>query len=158
MERDVPMIRRLATVSILALLLILGPITAVAQDMHTLVLVAGQNSDIPKLTAEEVRSTFMGAPEVKNNVRLRPVLNETDSLLREVFLQKVMFVSWKHYQQRLVEQAFRAGWPMPQIVTDQTTLAQVLQEQPGAVTYMWEENAKSLGVKIVQVLWSGPTN
>jgi len=57
-----------------------------------------------------------------------------------------------------VEQAFRAGWPMPQIVTDRTALAKALQEQPGALTYMWESNAKSLDVKIVQVLWSGSTS
>lgn len=152
------MMRRIDTIAILALLLVAGSPASFGQEVHTLVLVAGQNSDIPVLRPEEVRSTFMGAPEVKNNVRLKPVLNETDPLLREVFLQKVMFVSWKHYQQRLVEQAFRAGWPMPQIVYDQTALAKALREQPGALTYMWETTAKALGVKIVQVLWSGSTS
>jgi len=152
------MMRRLSMITVLALLLAVVSPASTGQEVQTLVLVAGQNSDIPVLTPEEVRSTFMGAPQVKKNVRLKPVLNETDPLLREVFLQKVMFVSWKHYQQRLVEQAFRAGWPMPQIVTDRTALAKALQEQPGALTYMWESNAKSLDVKIVQVLWSGSTS
>ena len=152
------MMRRMGKIALVTLLLLAGSPVSLSQEIRTLVLVAGPNSDIPALAPEEVRSTFMGAPQVKNNVRLKPVLNETDSLLREVFLQKVMFVSWKHYQQRLVEQSFRAGWPMPQIVSDQTALNRTLQEQPGAVTYMWESTARSLGFKIVQELWSGSTS
>lgn len=150
---------RLLTIIVAFALLVLQGAPAHADEMSkALVLAAGNGTSIAPLSVDDVRSIFMGAPVVRGNLRLRPVLNETDPLLREVFLQKVMFVSWKHYQRRLVEESFRSGWPMPEIVTDTSALARTLREQPGTVTYMWESNARSLGVKIIQVLWSGPVN
>ena len=142
----------------LALLTLQGAVVHADDASRTLVLAAGGNTDIHGLTVDDVRFIFMGAPVVKNNLRLRPVLNESDPLLREVFLQKVMFVSWTHYQRRLVEESFRSGWPMPDVATDSTSLVRTLQAQPGTVTYMWESNAHELGVKIIQVLWSGPVD
>lgn len=152
------MSRLLTAMLVSAALFIQAGVADAAQGHKTLVLVSGSNMDIPPLTAEEVLFVFMDAPVVKNGVRLQPVLNESDQLLREVFLQKVMFMSWRHYQRRLVREAFSHGWPRPDVISDIPTLVQTLQSQPGTVTYMWESTAKSLNVKVVQVLWSGSVN
>ena len=130
-----------------------------ADETHrTLVLVSGTDSNVDRLSSDEVLFLFMDAPVVKNGLRLQPVLNETDRLLREVFLQKVMFMSWRHYQRRLVSQAFSHGWPRPDTVSSLDELVYKLQHEPGTVTYMWKKTAEAQKIKIVQVLWSGSVN
>ncbi|HKJ22116.1 MAG TPA: hypothetical protein VKA13_03430 [Gammaproteobacteria bacterium] len=146
---------------LLALVLVLmAPVSgARADERHrTLVLVSGTAGGIEKLSNDEVLFLFMDAPVVKGGVRLQPVLNETDPLLREVFLQKVMFMSWRHYQRRLVSQAFSHGWARPETVLNLSALVHKLKTESGTVTYMWKKTAEEQNVKIVQVLWSGYVN
>ena len=132
---------------------------AVADNQtKVLVLATDSHTGISPLPITRVRALFMGVPVVVDDIRLRPVLNETDMTLREVFLQKVLFVSWSHYQRRLLEDSFRSGWPVPVTATDAYALQRALHEQAGADTYMWKDDAGRMGFKVVQVLWSGPVN
>lgn len=127
-----------------------------ADEQHrALVLVSGTHGKIEKLSNDEVLFLFMDAPVVKDGQRLQPVLNGTDSLLREVFLQKVMFMSWRHYQRRLVSQAFSHGWARPETVSNLGDLIYKLQHEPGSITYMWKKTAEEKRLNIVQVLWAG---
>ena len=152
------MMRR-AALSLLVILIVgYAPTIEAVPSRQTLVLAAAPGLDIPRLQPDEIRSLFMGAPVVKQGVRLRPLLNESDPLLREVFLQKVMFVSWKHYQRRLVEEAFRQGWPLPETVSNPHRLVRALALEPGAITYMWQDVAQQSNVEVVQTLWSGPVD
>lgn len=130
---------------------------AVAHEQNkVLVLATDVQTNIPPLSITRVRALFMGMPTVVNDLRLHPVLNDTDLTLREVFLQKVLFVSWSHYQRRLLEESFRSGWPVPVTVTDAAALTRALREREGTVTYMWKDDAGRLGLRVIQVLWSGP--
>lgn len=146
---------------LLAFMVVLAVCTAGAHaggGDRTLVLVSGAGTKVERLSSDQVLFLFMDAPVVKDGERLQPVLNETDLLLREVFLQKVMFMSWRHYQRRLVSQAFSHGWARPETISSLGDLVYKLQHEPGTVTYMWKKTADQQNLRIVQVLWSGHVN
>jgi len=59
-----------------------------AADEQRIVIVASAESGIKAISAQEVRRAYLGATIVLDGVELKPLLNQTDKLAGEVFLQK----------------------------------------------------------------------
>jgi len=124
-----------------------------------LVLVTGAHSTIPSLTSVEVRKLFLGKPIIKDGVRIEALRNASDTLLQEVFLQKVIFMSERAYERQLLSNVFREGGHRPSAYKDLKSLAAELQTRPAALSYMWAGTAQATpGIKIVSELWTGPIN
>lgn len=122
----------------------------------TLVLVAGAQSGISKISPEEVRRLYLGAPVVSGGRVLAPLRNETNSLLREVFMQQVLFMSTSAYERQILMNTYRTGATPPPVYTDVRQLTGALRADPQAVTYMFRETALATsGVKIIAQLWPG---
>lgn len=135
-------------------LLILFFNPAVADQARHIVLVAGANTYVPPLTPAEVRKLFLGVVITKDGQRIEPLLNLTDSLLHEVFLQKVVFMSSENYERQLSARINHLGDPRPQEYSDPWQLISALRSRRGAVSYMWAKDARPrMGLKIVQELW-----
>jgi hypothetical protein len=127
-----------------------------AAQPRTLVLATSTNSAIPALTTQEARKLFMGVPLEKDGAHPIPLLNTSDALTYEVFLQKVAFMSASVYESQTLSVVFRLGGKRPDSYSDLPTLVQTLQQNPGTVTYLWEEQVKAnQGIKTVNVLWQG---
>jgi len=127
---------------------------AVADQARHIVLVAGANAYVPPLTPAEVRKLFLGVVITKDGQRIEPLLNLTDPLLHEVFLQKVVFMSSENYQRQLFTRISHLGDPRPQEYSDSWQLISALRSRPGAVSYMWAQDARPrMGLRIVQELW-----
>ncbi len=127
-------------------------------DVHTLVLAAGANSNVPPMTVQEARKLFLGIPVERNGVTVTPILNTSDPLLYEVFLQKVTYMSSPAYETQLVSTVFRMGGKRPRNFADAKTLVDALRKDPNSVTYLWQDQIQTLpGVKAVSVLWTGST-
>lgn len=125
-------------------------------DTYTLVLVAGEASSAPELSSKEIRWLFMGLPVVKDEQRIEPLLNATDPLVYEVFLQKVIYMSAQNYERRLVTRVFRMGGQRPKKYDNLSDLLRNLRENSNTVSFMWQENAqRHPNIKIVTELWSG---
>lgn len=121
-----------------------------------LLLVTGENSKIPSLTHLEVKKIFLGVPEIKGGVRLKPIRNASDDLITEVFLQKIIFMSKRRYEHEIVTRVFRDGGVRPPVYKDISELVDELRQSPEALTYMWASQLEqSSGVKSVGVLWEG---
>lgn len=121
-----------------------------------LVLVTDAASEMPAIGSTEVRKLFLGKPLVKDGLRIQALRNETNDLLREVFLQKVMFMSARDYERQLLSNVFREGGERPAAYDQPAPLVEALRAKPGAVTYMWEDAARATpNVKIVSELWQG---
>ena len=122
--------------------------TAFAAERQ-LVLVAAQGSAVTTLAPAEVRKLFLGGA-------VEPLVNASDELLHEVFLQKVVFMAARSYDRHVLGLVFRSGGHRPARYTSTEELVQALAREPRAVTYMWADQARRLrGVKIVQELWHG---
>ncbi|MEE8321265.1 MAG: hypothetical protein V3R68_05430 [Gammaproteobacteria bacterium] len=157
MERKVLMRERQAKAIIYLLCLCVASINGTAQTtQRRLLLVCSMESTTPSLSHKEVRKLFLGAPVLKNNVRLRPLRNASDPLLTEVFLQKIIFMSKRNYERQLVSRVFRLGGERPPVYTNIPELIDELRQSPQALTYMWADQlALADNVKSIGVLWEG---
>ena len=121
-----------------------------------LVLVAVDDPPPTALTPADVRRLFLGIPQARDGRRLVPLHNTSDPLLYEVFLQKVVHMSARNYERGVLEQVFRAGGQRPVRYDNEAALVAALRHQPGAITYMWADDARRLpGIRVVQELWPG---
>lgn len=132
---------------------------ALGQAERRLVLVTGAQSPVAPITLRELRRIYLGAALQQDGVRLHALRNRTDPLLHEVFLQKVLFMSARSYERRLLSLALQRGTPRPPQHETETRLLAALRDTPGAVTYMWASAARRVPeVQIVQTLWVGSTD
>ncbi|OQW76451.1 MAG: hypothetical protein BVN35_06665 [Proteobacteria bacterium ST_bin11] len=141
---------------VIALLLLLGAQSLCAITRHSLVLATGANSSMPPLTVQEARKLFLGVPLEKDGERPVPLLNISDPLIFEVFLQKVAFMSANAYENQTISVVFRLGGKRPESFNDLKNLVETLQQNPGTITYLWEDQVRAhQGLKSVNVLWQG---
>ena len=161
MERGVSMKRFWIT---LGALLLFWLSTGASHDVlaaqeRRLVLVTGSTTKIAPLPPADVRKLFLGLPVSQNSLRLEALRNDSDPLLNEVFLQKIMFMSAQSYERQLVSQVFRFGGHRPVSYSDVGMLAAALRDQPGTMSYMWLPSAQQIpGIQVVQELWQGPAD
>lgn len=128
-----------------------------AAEARYLVLVSGAISNVPQLTPNEVRKLFLGVVLTKDGQRIEPLLNATDPLLNEVFLQKIIFMSGDNYQRQLNARIAATGDPRPQEYSDRWQLISALRTRHGSVSFMWNNDVRiRAGLKVVQELWQTP--
>ncbi|MCL4316123.1 MAG: hypothetical protein M1527_04585 [Gammaproteobacteria bacterium] len=145
----------------LALLLVTTDPGAVlsAERMLVVVTVTGAETKAASLTQQEVRRLFLGETLIKDGEQLIPLLNTGDPMLYEVFLQKVIFLSARNYERQVLSRVFRMGGRRPAAYTDSAKLLEALRSEPGRVSYMWDDMAKSSpGIKTVGTLWQSPAD
>ena len=123
---------------------------------RALVVVASAASPAETLSAAEVRLSYLAVPVELGGSPVRPVLNQSDELLFEVFLQKVMFLSSDHYRRQLVARVFQSGGARPPVVRELAEVVSMLKEDPRRISYMWQSDAAELvELKTIAVLWQG---
>ncbi len=151
------MMARRAVVIVSFWLLLLGSAgDAVAAEERRLVLVVVADSTITPLDHTEIRKAFIGITVVKGKQRIEPLINVSDALLYQVFLQKNIFMSARHYERLLLARVFRSGGRHPARYSDHGSLVGALKARPGAITYMWATTAEATpGIKELQELWRG---
>ncbi|MFC0679549.1 hypothetical protein ACFFGH_17065 [Lysobacter korlensis] len=138
-------------------LAVASPAASAAEDVRTLVAVASDRSQLAGLKPADLRLAFLALPVGKGDARPRPVINQSNPLLYEVFLQKVVFLSSQHYQRQMVSHVFQRGGTRPAVVDDERRVVQLLHEDPQRISFMWAKDAQRYeGLKVVRVLWQGP--
>jgi hypothetical protein len=153
MERDIPM-NTLRCLVLFSLGLLLNAERIHAANPHVLVLATSAASTVPALTTQEARKLFLGVPLEKDGARPVPLLNTSDALTYEVFLQKVAFMSASTYEAQTISVVFRLGGKRPETFSDLKALVNALQQNPGTVTYLWADQVQdNQGLKVVNVLW-----
>jgi len=119
-----------------------------------MLLVTSTETGIEQVSNEALRKAFLVIPVSVDGERLRPLLNQSDSLLAEVFLQKIIFMSRDRYERQLVARVFRQGGKRPSAFRDFDDLVAELQATPNSVTYMWSSQfATTKGLKQLGMLW-----
>lgn len=129
---------------------------AKASEDRTLVLVSSVNANIRSLSYKEVRRLYLGAPVLNEGQPIKPLRNLQEPFLEEVFLQKVIFLSARGYDNHLLSRVFRMGGLRPEAFENKTSLFTALHEYSHAVTYMWEDEVeKNNELKKIGALWTG---
>ena len=153
---NVLMDKQQGKVIVIAVCLWLLSINGAAQTARrSLLLVCSENSTISSLSNSDARKLFLGIPTVIGGMRLKPLLNESDPLISEVFLQKTIFMSKQEYERQLLSRVFRFGGSRPPVYKDIDELMKELNKSPGSVTYMWSDQVEnSNGLKSIGKIWA----
>lgn len=123
-------------------------------DTRKLVLVTAETSNVPALSPEQVRRLYLGAAVNGDSRTVVPLRNNSDSLLREVFLQKVVYLSEPMYERTLMTRLLAGKGARPQVYDNPNELIAALRATPNAVTYLWADTAAATqGIRIVAELW-----
>ncbi|VAW60014.1 hypothetical protein MNBD_GAMMA08-2971 [hydrothermal vent metagenome] len=134
--------------------LMIAPVYAHNSSHPTLVLVSSTHSSIEQLKPSLVRKIFLNFHTSFNNQHLTPLINSSNELLYEIFLQKVVYMSERNYDRYLIAKTFRSGIPRPEKFSNTKKLITALQSISGSVSVMWKKNAiDEKNIRIIQVLW-----
>jgi hypothetical protein len=149
-ERGNP-VSRIAATAVLLTLLAAGT-QALADEQ--LMLIVSADSKIVQIDSQEVRKLFLGLTVTQNGNRLRPVLNETDARVKEVFLQNIVSMSDITYDRSLLRLTLIQGQRQPTAYKDIALLLKAVAADPIAVSYAWSKDvAREPRIRILRVLW-----
>ena len=118
------------------------------------VLVTSSESKIQNLTVLDVRKLYLGLNIDKKYGVKYPVLNASSDKTFNFFLKKIMRMSERNYEHKLIKNIFRKGTDKVNRYKIKSELVDHLKRNPGAVSFMDEKKARDeLGLKIVMKLW-----
>jgi hypothetical protein len=112
----------------------------------SLVLVAASGSTLSALNANDVRKAFLGVPVSVNDKIIVPILNSSNSDAKELFLQRVLFMSGAVYERHSIGRVFRNGGNRLADYSDQIALANALATTPFGISFMLAADAKKTSV------------
>ena len=146
MEHGVAFVKYIIAILLTCTLL---PITIARAEEQRIAVVASAESGIMTISAKDVRRAYLGATIVLDGVEIKPLLNQTDKLAGEVFLQKILFMSSEAYERQLLARAFRGG-SSPKAYQNLAELLAALQNDKAAITFMLYETAiKTSKIRII---------
>lgn len=152
MERGRSVIRT-APLRFLVLLLCMAVVLPASAD-ETLVLIVSAQSNVAQLDSLEVRKLFLGMTVTHDGDRLRPLLNQADSRVKEVFLQNIVSMTEMTYDRRVLRLALQGGRSIPDIYTDKLLLFKAVAADPAAVSFAWAKDVQyDKRIKVLRVLW-----
>ena len=119
-----------------------------------LVLIVSARSDVDQLDSPLVRKLFLGLTVTHHGNRLRPVLNEADSEIKELFLQNIVSMSDSTYDRYVLRLALLQGRTQPDVYRTTVELINAVAADSTVVGYVWaREVAHDPRVKILRVVW-----
>jgi hypothetical protein len=137
-----------------AVLVALLTATRSAWAADQLVLIVSADSKVEQLDSLEVRKLFLGLTVTHNGDRLRPVLDEADPRVKEIFLQNIVSMSDTTYDRSVLRLTLIQGQIKPIAYKDIGLLLKAVEADPTAVSYAWAKDvAHDSRIKILRVLW-----
>ena len=144
-------VTELAIVILLAV--VISPTDALAR---TLVLVSSGPVNYKPLTQFESRKIFFGYSVTRAGKKLSAIRNITDDQAYQVFLQKLVCLSAKNYERRLLSKTFITGTPSVLSEDSLPGLRAALLNDDTKISFMWLNDVQSLqDIKVIQTIWQG---
>jgi hypothetical protein len=137
----------------IVLVLLLGAAIPAFAD-EELVLIVSAGSGIEQLDSPLVRKLFLGLTVTQQGKRLRPVLNEADAEIKELFLQNIVSMSDSTYDRYVLRLALLQGRTQPIVYTSTAQLINAVAADPAVVGYVWARDvAHDTRVRVLRVVW-----
>ncbi|HEV7611749.1 MAG TPA: hypothetical protein VGO37_07745 [Steroidobacteraceae bacterium] len=142
---------KIAAAFLLALLL---SAAAPAFAGEQLVLIVSSRSNIDQLDSPLVRRLFLGLTVTQHGTRLRPLLNESDTQLKDIFLQNIVSMSDSTYDRYLLQLSLKQGRTQPMVYRENAQVISSVAADPAAVSYAWLKDVeRDSRIRILRVVW-----
>jgi len=119
-----------------------------------LVLIVGTHSNVEQLESPLVRRLFLGLTVTQHGTRLRPVLNEADPKIKQLFLQNIVSMSDSTYDRYVLRLTLLQGRTQPTVYRSSAELINAVAADPTIVGYVWARDvARDPRIRILRVVW-----
>ena len=119
-----------------------------------LALIVSSSSSIDQLDSPLVRRLFLGLTVTQHGNRLRPVLNEADPQIKELFLQNIVAMSDSTYDRYVLRLSLLQGRTQPIVYKTIVELINAVASDPTVVGYAWAKDvARDPRVRILRIVW-----
>jgi hypothetical protein len=147
MEHGTAFVKYIIAILFAACVLLATPM-AHAEEQR-IAIVVNAESGIKAISAKEVRRAYLGASIVLNGIEVKPLLNQSDQLAVEVFLQRILFMSAEAYERQLISHSFQGG-SRPRAYENLGALLAALQKDDAAITFILYDTAiNTPGIRII---------
>jgi hypothetical protein len=144
-------VNRLVATMILSLLL---SAARPAWADEKLVLIVSADSTMEQLDSSTVRKLFLGLTVDSKDNRLRPLLNESEPQLKEIFLQNIVAMSDSTYDRYVLQLSLQRGSKQPVAYHSNAQLINAVAADPAAVSYAWARDVeRDARIRILRVVW-----
>lgn len=120
-----------------------------------LFLVSSKQMSITPLSSNEIKKLFLSIPVTRQGKKLSPILNQSNALTYQIFLQTVMGRSANTYEKQLLSRVYASGIAPPPVISDLNELYNTLLAKPGVVSFMLERDFDDGELQKIQKLWEG---
>ena len=135
-----------------ALMLMCCSLSAAAADR--LVLIVSAKSPVTALNSPEIQKLFLGLTVIADGDVLRPLRNESEEFIRQIFFQSIVSMSESTYERRVLALTLQQGRTAPPLYRNTKALLDAVAADPAAVSYAWAADvAKDPRIKTLRVLW-----
>jgi hypothetical protein len=144
-------VKGLPAATFLALLLGAASPVLAAQK---LVLIVSAGSSIDQLDSTLVRRLFLGLTVTQGGIRLRPLLNESDAQINELFLQNIVSMADSTYDRYVLRLSLKQGRTQPVVYKSESELIAAVAADPSAVGYVWGKDIDhDPRVRVLRIVW-----
>jgi len=144
-------VKSLAAAAFLVLLLSAATPAFAAEE---LVLIVSTRSDVDQLDSPLVRRLFLGLTVTQHGTLLRPVLNEADPKIKDLFLQNIVSMSDSTYDRYVLRLTLLQGRTQPPVYKSSAELVNAVAGDPTVVGYVWAKDVvHDPRVKVLRVVW-----
>ncbi len=119
-----------------------------------LVLIVSANSPVTSLNSPEIQKLFLGLTVIANGDVLRPLRNESEEFIRQIFFQSIVSMSESAYERRVLALTLQQGRTAPPEYRNTKMLLNAVAAERTAVSYAWAADvAKDPRIKTLRVVW-----
>ncbi len=136
------------------LLVLLFGTSVPASAGEEVVLIVSSHSTVDQLDSPLVRRLFLGLTVTQHGDRLRPLLNEADPQIKELFLQNIVAMSDSTYDRYVLRLTLLQGRTQPMVYKSTGELINAVAADPAAVGYAWARDvAQNPRIRILRIVW-----
>lgn len=132
---------RLLLLGIVAAYLFALPRASAEDRPLQLVIVTSQQSSIKVMSGPLLRKVYLGSASGIGFQPIQPLINQSNRMLQEMFLQKVLFMSQNTYERHLRHTKFPTGTVLPVAYRSEVKLIDYLNAHPNSITCLTEQAA-----------------
>jgi len=127
-----------------------------SSEIKKIVLVSGENTQVDKIPFKVLRYMFLGIYLPHKGGKISPLINKSDPDLYKIFLKRVIAMSSRNYDKKLLSRYYGEGVDMLPVYKEEEKLIESLKENKGTVSFFWADHARAIpDIKIIQELWRG---
>ena len=139
------------TLLLIFIVLVFGLSMPSMASARELVVVSSNATDYLAMSRFELRKLFLGYPVKQNGKVISAIRNTSDDRAYQIFLEKLIHLSAKNYERRLMAKTFKTGAANVPTADSLENLVDELIEADSTLSFMWmDEVDAQYGVKVIQ--------